>query len=377
MAATKLRVAICHVSPVFLDARQTTQKAISLIHQAAKNTANLVVFPETYIPAFPVWSALLAPHQNHDFFHRMVQESVYADGAEVRAIRAAAREAGVLVNVGISEKSRHSTATLYNSNLLIGTNGEVLVHHRKLMPTFFEKLTWSPGDGHGLRVAKTQYGNIGTLICGENTNPLARYALMTESEQVHISTWPGIWPTRVQTSKSETSGNSETTSTDQAPSNTASSSDLPSDKPAKAKSPANYDNVAANRIRAAAHCFEAKCFGVVSAGLFDDECARVLSSYTTDPATLHAQLAAAPQAPSMFLDPTGAPLRGFTIDPSTHQRTEHEYLRATAGILYADLDLSLCVEGKQYHDVTGGYQRLDVFELKVDRRRRDPVTFVE
>lgn len=360
MAATKLRAAICHVSPVFLDARQTTQKAISLIHQAAKQNANLVVFPETYIPAFPVWSALLAPHQNHDFFHRMAQESVYADGTEVRAIRAAAREAGVLVNMGISEKSRHSTATLYNSNILVDTDGEVLVHHRKLMPTFFEKLTWSPGDGHGLRVAKTKYGHIGTLICGENTNPLARYALMTESEQVHISTWPGIWPTRVQSSKLD------------------KSSETSPDNAAKGVStPANYDNVAANRIRAAAHCFEAKCFGVVSAGLFDDACREALSNLTSDPTTINTQLSAAPQAPSMFLDPTGALIPGFTIDPRTGQKSQHEYLRETEGILYADLDLNLCVEGKQYHDVTGGYQRLDVFELKIDRRRRDPAVFVE
>lgn len=350
--AHSLRAAICHVSPVFLSAQQTTQKAIRLIHEASRRSTNLVVFPETYIPAFPIWSALQAPHQNHDFFFRMAEESIYADGEEIRAIRSAAKQAGVIVNMGFSEKSRHSTATMYNSNLLIGANGDVLVHHRKLMPTFFEKLTWSPGDGAGLRVAQTKFGNIGTLICGENTNPLARYALMTQAEQVHISTWPGIWPTRVQ---------------DAVPNNAEGT--LPD--------PANYDNIAANRIRGAAHCFEAKCFGILAAGLVDDACKEAIASGAARPHTIKAQMDAAPQAPSMFLSPTGSLLPGFVFDEQTGKQQKKDFLQNEPGILYADLDLSECVEGKQYHDVTGGYQRLDVFELKVDRTRRDPATFLD
>jgi len=347
----RLRAAICHVSPIFLSASETTQKAIELIHKASKNSANLVVFPETYIPAFPIWSALHAPHQNHEFFFRMAQESIYADGEEMRAVRNAAKKAGVIVNMGFSEKSRHSTATMYNSNFLIGIDGKVLVHHRKLMPTFFEKLTWSPGDGAGLRVAQTKFGNIGTLICGENTNPLARYTLMTQAEQVHISTWPGIWPTRVQ-------GGQPNNAEGQA-------------------APANYDNIAANRIRGAAHCFEAKCFGILSAGFIDDACKEVLASGTSQPEIMKSQLNAAPQAPSMFLDPTGALIPAFVFDEKTGERRNKDFLQDEPDVLYADLDLNQCVEGKQYHDVTGGYQRLDVFELKVDRRRRDPATFLD
>lgn len=350
-AATKLRAAICHVSPVFLSAEQTTQKAIQLIRQASKQSANLVVFPETYIPAFPIWSALQAPHQNHHFFFRMVQESIYADGEEIKAIRNTAREAGVLVNLGFSERSRHSTATLYNSNVLINGEGDVMVHHRKLMPTFFEKLTWSPGDGAGLRVAETNFGRIGTLICGENTNPLARFALMAQAEQIHISTWPGIWPTRIQNQSDNADG--------------------------AASAPSNYDNVAANRIRAAAHCFEAKCYGILSAGVIDNACKDAIASATLQGQLLKTQMDAAPQAASMFLDPTGALLPGFVIDSETGAKEAKDFLQNEPGILYADLDLDKCVEGKQYHDVTGGYQRLDVFDLKVDRSRRDPVTFTD
>ena len=108
------------------------------------------------------------------------------DGEEISEIRQAARNARAVVSVGISEKVRCGSATLFNSNLIIGEDGNILVHHRKLMSTFFEKLNWSPGDGHGLRVANTKYGKIGALICGENTNPLARYALMARGIQVHI-----------------------------------------------------------------------------------------------------------------------------------------------------------------------------------------------
>lgn len=183
----------------------------------------------------------------------MVKQSVYADGEELLAVRETARSTGCTVSMGFSEKSRHSSGSLYNSNIIIDTDGQVLVHYRKLVPTFFEKLTWSPGDGHGLRVAETKYGRVGALICGENTNPLARYSLMVQAEQVHISTWPAIWPTRSMQKKSL----------------------VEDDK----TSPANYDNLAANRTRAAAHCFEAKCFGVAFSGhLGEDAIARCKST---------------------------------------------------------------------------------------------------
>jgi hypothetical protein len=113
--ANILRVAACHASPVFLNARKTTEKAISFIKQAASRKANLVVFPETYFSAFPIWNALRPPTENHSLFQHMVQESIYADGAEIEAIREAARSSGMLISIGFSERSRHSNGCLYNS----------------------------------------------------------------------------------------------------------------------------------------------------------------------------------------------------------------------------------------------------------------------
>ncbi|KAL1634041.1 hypothetical protein SLS56_002633 [Neofusicoccum ribis] len=336
-----IRVAACHASPVVLSAAETTKKCIALIHEAADNSADLVVFPETYIPAFPLWSSMLPPTDNHDFFARMAAESIYADGDEIQAIRNAAKEKSICVSVGVSEKVRYSTATLFNANFIIGASGEILVHHRKLVPTFFEKLTWSPGDGHGLRVVDIASScKVGALICGENTNPLARYSLMAQGEQLHISTWPPIWPTR--------------------------------DPTASGGVGANYDNVTANRTRAAAHCFEAKCFGVLCAGHLDKAAVEAVVSSCSNPELVQKVIDSSSRGASMFLDPTGAPIAGFTMAAGGKQ--EADYLQAEEGILYADLDLHKCVEEKQFHDVVGGYQRLDIFDLTVDRTRREPVT---
>ena len=337
-----IRVAACHAAPVFLSAKETTEKAISLIREAAAHKANLVVFAETYIPAFPIWSSLRPPTHNHELFKRMARESVYADGEEVGAIRAVARQLGVMVSIGISEKVRTSSATLYNSNLFIGDDGAVLVHHRKLMPTFYEKLTWAPGDGHGLRVAETPFGKIGTLICGENTNPLARYALMAQGEQLHISSWPAVWPTRLSGSGG-----------------------------------ANFDNVSANRTRAAAHCFEAKCFGVLCAGFLGADAIRTVVAGSDNEELVARELEQSKRGATMFLDSTGAPLPGFVVDKETKAHEQRDMLQEEEGILYVDMDLDDGIEGKQYHDVVGGYQRLDVFELRVDRTRHQPANFVE
>ncbi|KAI2470240.1 nitrilase [Annulohypoxylon bovei var. microspora] len=363
--STLTRIAACHASPVFLSAKETTAKAISLIQEAAGNKANLVVFPESYIPAFPIWSALRAPAENHDLFKRIAVESIYVDGDEVNSIRATAKQFGVLISLGFSEKVRYSSATLFNSNILIGTDGEILVHHRKLMPTFYEKLTWAPGDGHGLKVAETQFGKVGALICGENTNPLALYTMTAQGEQIHISSWPAIWPTRMPEGVLP------------APSNevvNGSGTDGKASTPSAARG-VNYDNVAANRTRAAAHCFEAKCFGVLCAGYLGPDAIEIATSGSSTPEIVSQGLQGSSRGATMFLDTTGTLLPGFTIDPKTSAQEQEDFLQEKEGILYVDVNLEDCIEGKQYHDIAGGYQRLDVFELKVDRRRRQPALF--
>lgn len=318
----RFKVAAVHAAPVFLDKAATTRKAVSILREAARAGAEFIAFPETYIPAFPVWAALWAPIENHDLFQRMVTESVFVDGPEVTEIRHQARQLGVFVSIGISERSPASVGCLWNTNLLIGDDGAILVHHRKLVPTFYEKLVWAAGDGEGLRVADTRIGRLGGLICGENTNPLARFALMAQGEQVHVSSWPPIWPTR---------------------------------PPAE---DGNFDNVAANRIRASAHSFEAKAFGIVTAGFMDSAMRDALVGRDARAARV---LDETPRAASFVIDPTG--------------RQISEVLQNEEGIVYADIDLNACIEPKQFHDVVGYYNRFDVFDLTVRRRRQQPATF--
>ncbi len=323
MQKTVTKVAAAHVAPVFLDKTATVAKAIGLIQEAAQNGAQLIVFPESFIPGFPVWAALWSPMENHDLFQRFVANSLFCDGPEVAALAAQAKKHKVFVSFGFSEASHASVGCIWNSNILISDEGEILVHHRKLVPTFFEKLVWAPGDGAGLKVAHTRIGNIGGLICGENTNPLARYTLMTQKEQIHISSWPPVWPTR-----NPTAGG-------------------------------NYNNLQANRIRASAHSFESKSFGIVCAGFMDKPMFEFLVS--RDPKIAHV-LENTPGAESFFVNPTGAQF-GDTL------QTEE-------GLIYAEFDLSECVEPKQFHDVVGYYNRFDVFDLKVNRKRIKPVTWV-
>lgn len=320
----KTKVAAVHAAPVFLDKRATAEKAVSLIAEAARQGAELVVFPESYVPAFPVWAALWAPLHNHDLFAAMVANSVEVPGPEIRMIASEARRRGVFVSLGISEKNPLSAGCIWNTNLLIDDQGRLLNHHRKLVPTFFEKLVWASGDGAGLRVSDTRLGRIGALICGENTNPLARYTLMAQGEQIHISTWPPIWPTKVPSSGG------------------------------------NYDNVGANRTRAAAHSFEAKAFSIVCAGYMDG---RMRDFLVGRDAGIAAVLDETPRAVSMLIDPTGAQLG--------------DALQADEGILIGELDLSACVEPKQFHDVVGYYNRFDVFELKVTRARTRALQFLD
>jgi nitrilase len=317
-----VKVAAVHAAPVFLNKRATVAKAISLIREASRNGAQLVAFPESYIPAFPVWASLWAPIDNHDLFERFAQESLYADGGELAQIAAEAERNGVFVSMGFSERSYASVGCLWNSNVLIDDHGEVLNHHRKLVPTFYEKLVWAAGDGAGLQVADTRIGRVGGLICGENTNPLARYSLMAQGEQIHISSWPALWPTR----RPITGG--------------------------------NFDNVAANRLRAGAHSFEAKAFGIICAGYMDTEMRDFLVARD---AAAAAVLDGSARAMTMFVDPTGTPIGDSLCDEE--------------GIAYAQFDLNRCVEPKQFHDVVGYYNRFDVFSLMVDRERREPVSW--
>jgi aliphatic nitrilase len=319
------KVAAAHVAPVFLDTQRSVEKACSVIEEAAKNGARLVAFPEAFLPGFPIWAALEAPIRTHELFKALAASAIEIDGPEFAGIRHTARRHRVFVSIGFTEGTKTSVGCLWNSNALIGGDGTVLNHHRKLVPTYYEKLIWANGDGKGLRVCDTELGRIGMLICGENTNPLARFALMAEGEQVHISSYPPVWPTR------------------------------PPD------GPGNYDLAQAIRIRAAAHAFEAKVFNVVASSCVDQTMRHAIeAALGREPLRILEQ---SPRGISVVLDPVGTPIG----DPLC----EHE------GILYANIDIAQSVEPKQFHDLVGYYNRFDIFALSVNRSRRPPASFID
>jgi aliphatic nitrilase len=319
------KVAAAHVAPVFLDTERSVEKACSVIEEAAGHGARLIAFPEAFLPGFPVWAALEAPIRTHELFKRLAASAVLIDGPELARIRQTARRKGVFVSIGFTEGTTTSVGCLWNSNALIGADGTLLNHHRKLVPTWYEKLIWANGDGSGLRVCGTELGRIGMLICGENTNPLARFALMAEGEQVHISSYPAVWPTRPP------------------------------------EGPGNYDLVQAIRIRAGAHAFEAKVFNLVASSCVDQTLRHAIEAALGRAPLLI--LEQSPRGTSVVLDPTGTPLG--------------EALCRDEGILYAEIDLAQSVEPKQFHDVVGSYNRFDVFTLSVDRSAHRPATFID
>jgi aliphatic nitrilase len=321
MNLESFKIAAAHAAPVFLDAAATAEKAVGLIGQAAEEGALLVAFPESFIPGFPIWAAVHAPIRTHEAFAAFATASIYADGPEIQRVRHAARKHKIFVSIGFSERNPSSVGALWNSNLLIGDDGNVLVHHRKLVPTFYEKLAWNPGDAYGLRVAETRIGKIGALICGENTNPLARFALIAQGEQLHVASYPPVWPTR---------------------------------PPEEGK---NYDNRSANRIRAAAHAFEAKCFVLVVGSCLDHTARNWVANGDKAAAAV---LDAAPTSESFFVDPTGEVFGDATTDE---------------GLVFATVNLRNCVEPKRFHDVAAGYNRFDLFDFRVRRERLRPAHF--
>jgi len=317
---TQFKVAAAQLAPVYLDARKTVEKAIGAIGEARTAGAALIAFPEAFAPGFPLWPAVAAPISGQDLYQQYFQQSLDVEGALMTSIRAAARKHGIYVSFGFSERSNHSSGGMWNSNVLISEKGEILNHHRKIVPTFYEKLIWTPGDGAGLQVSETDIGKIGALICGENVNPLARFALIGQGEQLHVSSWPPVWPTK-----------------------------HPSQGP-------GMDLQLGMRARAINHSAESKAYTIAVAAHYDESYARALRSLG-DPAIRIIE--EAQRGASLIVDPWAKVIAEATSNDEM--------------ILYADVDLETCVGPKAIQDLAGAYNRFDIFELRINRTRLEPL----
>src|SRR3954454_4373389 len=185
-------VACVHAEAVILDREATLDRLEQLAAEAAGNGAELVVFPETFVPVYPSsrWAKAFAGWQNDGakrVFAQIVQNSVAVGSPAERRIRAAAKELGVWLVTGVNEVEPERSGTIYNSLFYHSPDGELALNHRKLVPTNHERLIWGQGDGRGLHAVETGFGRVGGLICWENYMPLARTAVYESGVEIYIA----------------------------------------------------------------------------------------------------------------------------------------------------------------------------------------------
>lgn len=315
----RFRAAAVQASPVYLDPGATADKAASLVREAAGHGAKLVAFPEVFVPGYPYWNWITDPVTGSAWFEKLAKASVLVPGPEIDIVRKAARDADCHVVLGVNERSPVSLGAIYNTLVFIGADGALLGKHRKLVPTWAEKLTWTGGDGSSLRVYDTEIGRLGGLACGENTNTLARFALLGQGELVHVASYISL-----------------------------------------PVAPPDYDMADAIKLRAIAHSFEGKIFTIVSCSTVSEEIIAAMESVVPD---ARARLQRKSCAFSGIIGPDGRVVGDALIDDE--------------GIVYADIDLDRCIQPKQMHDIVGHYNRFDIFDLRVNRRPQTPLGLAE
>ncbi|MCL4535241.1 MAG: carbon-nitrogen hydrolase family protein [Bacteroidetes bacterium] len=307
----KFTAAAVQASPVLpMDRRATIDKLCALIEEAGRNGARLIVFPETFVPMYPNWSIDLSHPGDWTLHLRdLTDQAVEVPGPEMAEVGRAARSAGAYVCLGVNERVKRYAGVLYNTLVLIAPDGDVIGRHRKLLPSNREKVFWHRGDAPDLQaVWETPYGRIGGLICYEHLQPLFKYALIAQGEQVHCAAWPG-WP--------------------------------------------DYPGWRSNRhvIDAAsrAYALEGQCFVVVSSQIFSRGVGP-RAGFTNASWTFFGG--------SGILNPAGEYLAG----PIYEQET----------ILYADLDLGMIPLRKAAIDTTGRDTRWDIVRLWMAKEKAGP-----
>lgn len=308
----EFKVASAQVSPVWMDVQRTISKACSIVREATENGAKIIAFPETYIPAYPYWNWIYTPLEGSQMFKKLYMNSITADDEILNPLLEVAKERDCYIVMGINEKDKYSRGTLYNTNLTIGPEG-ILGVHRKLVPTFAEKLSWGGGDGSGLNVFETKYGNIGNLTCGENLNTLARFSLLAQGEDIHIANYPAF-PFNNQ-----------------------------------------HNFVDSLKIRGASHSLEGKVFTIICCGVLTEE---IINDVVGNDQMKRDILESTPNAYSSIYGPNGEMLNSLLDDE---------------GIVYADIDLTRCIEPKQFHDIVGHYNNFSALSLHLNTKPAKPM----
>jgi aliphatic nitrilase len=188
MRTDTIRAAAVQIAPDLSGRAGTIERVLNAIAEAADKGAQFIVFPETFVPYYPYFSFILPPVQQGAPHMDLIAEAVVVPSQETQALADAAAKRGVVVVLGVNERDHGS---LYNTQLIFDADGTLALKRRKITPTYHERMVWGMGDGAGLKVVDTAVGRVGALACWEHYNPLARYALMTQHEEIHAGHFPG------------------------------------------------------------------------------------------------------------------------------------------------------------------------------------------
>ena len=318
----KIKAAAVQAAPVFMNLDASIDKAAQWIDEAARNGAEVVAFPETWLPGFPWFIYLGNPAESLAFFPRYHDNSMAVDSPQMRRLQGIVKRAGVTVVMGFSERDRGSR---YMAQAIIGPDGELLLARRKLKPTHIERTVFGEGDGSDLRVIDAPFGRLGALNCWEHVQPLMKMAMYAQHEEVHVAAWPSLSIYR----------------------------DI-----AYALGP-EVNNAASMIYAVEGGCFVLAPCAVISQEMFDMLCDTRQKAHLLNPRT---------DKPgggfSMIYGPDGRAL----CEPLPEDRE---------GVLYADLDPVLITLAKATADPTGHYARADAVRLVVNRTKRRVMTEID
>lgn len=302
--------AAVQAAPEFLDREGSVEKACEFIDEAGANGADVIVFPEGFVPAHPLWfhfhpaTGDVAQSLSVELFKNAIE----VPGPATERFAEAAAAADAYVVVGACEKEPDTTGTMYNSQLFFSPDGELIGHHQKLKPTVGEQLVHAEGRNDKFGAVDTEYGPMSGLICGENSNPLAVFALTAEYSRIHGMSWPPYIPSE--------------------------SNPLPE---------RSLDDARAFAQMSKAHV-------ISSVGVVDE---RTVERLGLDDETAEKVTSSAYSGGSAIVGPD----RDVVAGPMGNEEA----------ILYGDLDLEVSVQRKLFHDFAGHYNRPDVFQLRVNR----------